>query len=200
MFQDLRSRDIPELPFALDLYSRSCALAGIQQAGDGCADAQRQWVRAMHGALPRGRYSTGTRDSPATSRPTRTISIASLPPAPGFRGAGGRPSLYRQPHRSSRYRAVLDHRETRALVGRLARRQAVLNLFCYTRLQCLRRRASRFHDQRRPVRTYLDWARRSFELNSVDRGATGWGKPMSCDFSKRNAVRKDRYELIVLDP
>lgn len=64
----------------------------------------------------------------------------------------------------------LDHRETRALVGRLARGKRVLNLFAYTGSFSVYAAAggARSTVTMDLSATYLDWAGRNFALNGMD--------------------------------
>jgi 23S rRNA (guanine2445-N2)-methyltransferase / 23S rRNA (guanine2069-N7)-methyltransferase len=94
----------------------------------------------------------------------------------------------------------LDHRVTRALLRELAHDRRFLNLFGYTGTATVHAalggaRASTTVDM---SRTYLDWARRNFELNRLD-------------LKRHELVRADvfkwleenigqRYDLIFLDP
>jgi 23S rRNA (guanine2445-N2)-methyltransferase / 23S rRNA (guanine2069-N7)-methyltransferase len=94
----------------------------------------------------------------------------------------------------------LDHRDTRALVGTLARDKHFLNLFGYTGTATVHAalngaRATTTVDM---SNTYLDWAQRNFELNGM--------RPTSHELIQADvlkwlsAERGRQFDLIFLDP
>jgi len=94
----------------------------------------------------------------------------------------------------------LDHRITRSMLGTLAAGRRFLNLFAYTG-------AATVHAARGGAessvsvdmsRTYLDWARRNFELNGID---TSRHRLVRADVLKwLSENRSRRFELIFIDP
>ncbi len=93
----------------------------------------------------------------------------------------------------------LDHRLTRAMLGRLARGRHFLNLFAYTATAtvhaALGGAASTTSVDLSP--TYLEWARRNLELN----GITGpRHRLVRADCVDWLAKARERYGLIFLDP
>jgi 23S rRNA (cytosine1962-C5)-methyltransferase len=96
----------------------------------------------------------------------------------------------------------LDHRQTRALVQRLAARGRFLNLFCYTGSFSVYAagggaKTSASVDL---SKTYLDWARRNFELNGMDAGRHRLVRADARQFVQDEAAAGQRYDLVVLDP
>lgn len=94
----------------------------------------------------------------------------------------------------------LDHRPTREMLRGLARDKRFLNLFGYTGTATVHAalggaRASTTVDL---SRTYLDWARRNFELNGIARGPHELVQADVLVWLAENGER--RYDLIFLDP
>jgi 23S rRNA (guanine2445-N2)-methyltransferase / 23S rRNA (guanine2069-N7)-methyltransferase len=94
----------------------------------------------------------------------------------------------------------LDHRLTRALIGRLARGRRFLNLFGYTGTATVHAAlggapASTTVDL---SRTYLDWARRNFALNGLAPPAHVLVQADVREWLERNS--RERYGLVFLDP
>ncbi|MHB8536244.1 MAG: bifunctional 23S rRNA (guanine(2069)-N(7))-methyltransferase RlmK/23S rRNA (guanine(2445)-N(2))-methyltransferase RlmL [Sulfuricaulis sp.] len=94
----------------------------------------------------------------------------------------------------------LDHRATRALLGELARGKRFLNLFGYTGSATVHAAlggatATTTVDM---SRTYLDWARRNFELNGLR--ADGNELIPADVLAWLGENRQRRYDLIFLDP
>jgi 23S rRNA (guanine2445-N2)-methyltransferase / 23S rRNA (guanine2069-N7)-methyltransferase len=97
----------------------------------------------------------------------------------------------------------LDHRLTRGIVATLAEGGSLLNLFCYTAAVTVRAALAGATSSVSVdlSNTYLDWAKRDFELNGMD-------------FEKHRLVRADcmsfladssgptgaRYDVVFLDP
>ncbi len=93
----------------------------------------------------------------------------------------------------------LDHRLTRALVGSMAVDKRVLNLFGYTGTATVHAALGGAHSTVTvdKSRTYLEWARRNFELNRLDpRRHT----VVSADCLQWIHTCKERFDLIFLDP
>ncbi len=147
-------RDIPELPFALDLYSDR---AHLQEYSRPAMDVrgQRRWLTAMHEAaaralnIPLERVVLKQRHGQRPDDQYRKLAAS----AQDFvvREGGNRFIVDLTGHLDTGL--FLDHRQTRALVGTLARRQAGLEpVLLYGKLQRLRcQEQSRLDYQRRPV-------------------------------------------------
>ncbi len=96
----------------------------------------------------------------------------------------------------------LDHRPTRALIGRLARGRHMLNLFAYTG-------SATVHAARGGAvttttvdlsRTYLEWARRNMALNGFTGDRHRFVQADCLEWLEEQAGREERYGLIFLDP
>ncbi len=196
-------RDIPELPFALDFYSDR---AHLQEYSKPVMDvrAQRRWVTAMHGAaaraldIPLERVMLKQRHGQRPDDQYRKLAAG----AQDFvvREGGHRFIVNLTGHLDTGL--FLDHRETRALVGRLAAGRRVLNLFCYTGSFSVYAAGNEAASTTSVdlSRTYLDWARRNFELNGLNPGRNRLVQTDVVRFLEEERMSKDRYELIVLDP
>jgi 23S rRNA (cytosine1962-C5)-methyltransferase len=196
-------RDIPELPFALDLYADR---AHLQEYSKPALDirAQRHWVTAMHEAaarslgLPLQSVTLKQRHGQRPDGQYRKLAAS----AQDFvvREGGHRFIVNLSDHLDTGL--FLDHRETRALVGRLARGRRVLNLFCYTGSFSVYAAGNQAASTTSVdlSKTYLDWARRNFELNGVELGRNRLVQADVVRFLEEERASKNRYDLIVLDP
>ena len=196
-------RDIPEVPFALDLYVDR---AHLQQYSLPvmAVHAQRKWISVMHAAVARSldlplervmlkqRHGQNPRDQYrglATGANDFTVSEG-----------GHRFIVNLADHLDTGL--FLDHRVTRALVGTLSPGRRVLNLFCYTgSFSVYAARAGAASTTSVDLsNTYLNWARRNFEVNRLDLGRNRLVQADVLRFLEQERRSQDRYELIVLDP
>ena len=93
----------------------------------------------------------------------------------------------------------LDHRPVRQLVGELASGKSLLNLFCYTASATVQAalagaKSSLSIDM---SNTYLDWAHRNFELNSL---SASKHKLLRADCLKWLEEDSQTFDVIFLDP
>src|SRR5258705_2647295 len=164
-------RDIPELPFALDLYSDRAHLQEYRKPVMELR-GQRHWLTAMHKAAAQAlnialeRVTLKQRHGQRPDDQYRKLAAS----AQDFvvREGGYRFIANLTDHLDSGL--FLDHRETRTLVGRLAAGRRVLNLFCYTgsfSVYAAKGNAASTTSVDLS-KTYLEWARRNFELNGLD--------------------------------
>lgn len=93
----------------------------------------------------------------------------------------------------------LDHRQTRALVGALAKGKSMLNLFAYTCSFSVYAAAAGGRTHSIDLsNTYLEWGKRNFEANDLD--------PEQHRFERADVLawlatpNEEKYDLIVLDP
>jgi 23S rRNA (cytosine1962-C5)-methyltransferase len=196
-------RDIPELPFALDLYA---GRAHLQEYSKPVMDAraQRHWLKVMHEAaagalgLPVNSVTLKLRHGQRPDEQYRKLATS----ADDFvvQEAGHRFIVNLTDHLDTGL--FLDHRDTRALVGTLARGRHVLNLFCYTGSFSVYAAANQAASTTSVdlSKTYLDWARRNFELNGLDFGRNRLVQADVVRFLGEERASRDRYGLIVLDP
>jgi 23S rRNA (guanine2445-N2)-methyltransferase / 23S rRNA (guanine2069-N7)-methyltransferase len=93
----------------------------------------------------------------------------------------------------------LDHRPVRALIGELAAGKRFLNLFCYTAAASVQAALAGASSSLSidMSNTYLDWAQRNFDLNSL---RAGKHKLLRADCLKWLEVEGEQYDVIFLDP
>jgi 23S rRNA (cytosine1962-C5)-methyltransferase len=94
----------------------------------------------------------------------------------------------------------LDHRETRRLIAAQASGKRLLNLFCYTASFTVHA-ALGGAKQSLSVdmsNTYVEWARRNFELNGIDAGRHVVLREDCIRFMRE--YRKELFDIIVIDP
>ena len=196
-------RDIPELPFALDVYADRAHLQGYSKPAMDL-QAQRHWLGAMHEAaagalgLPVRDVTLKERHGQRPDEQYRRLATS----AQDFvvREAEHRFIVNLTDHLDTGL--FLDHRQTRALVGTLAPGRHMLNLFCYTgsfSVYAARNNAASTTSVDMS-NTYLDWARRNYELNAMPLGSNRLVQADAVRFLEEEQASKDRYELIVLDP
>lgn len=96
----------------------------------------------------------------------------------------------------------LDHRSTRAIVQAEAAGKRFLNLFCYTGSFTVYAAAGGASESLSVdlSNTYLDWARRNFELNGLDLARHRLERADVLEWLERNAGGGRRFDLVVLDP
>ena len=196
-------RDIPELSFALDVYGQR---AHLQEYSAPVTEvrAQREWRSAMHAATAQ-----------ALDMPLRQVVLKQRHgqrPDVQYRKLGPRGEDFIVGEGGHRFIVnltdyldtglFLDHRQTRALVQSLAAGRRFLNLFCYTGSFSVYAAAggAKTSTSIDLSNTYLDWARRNFELNGMDAGRHRLDQADARRFVRDEAVAGQRYDLIVLDP
>lgn len=196
-------RDIPEVPFALDLYGNRAHLQEYSLPVM-AAHEQRDWISAMHEAVARSldmpldrvtlkqRHGQNPRDQyRGLSNTTNDFTVSE---------GGHRFVVNLADHLDTGL--FLDHRLTRALVGTLAPGRRVLNLFCYTAVFSVyaARGGAASTTSVDLSNTYLNWARRNFEVNRLDPGRNRLVQADVLRFLEQERRSQDRYELIILDP
>jgi 23S rRNA (guanine2069-N7)-methyltransferase len=196
-------RDIPELPFALDVYGQR---AQLQEYSAPVTDARalREWRSAMQAAAAQG-----------LELPLRQVVLKQRHgqrPDAQYRKLGPRGEDFIVGEGGHRFIVnltdyldtglFLDHRQTRALVQSLAAGRRVLNLFCYTGSFSVYAAAggAKTSTSVDLSNTYLDWARRNFELNGMDASRHCLIQADARQFVRDEAAAGQRYDLIVLDP
>ena len=96
----------------------------------------------------------------------------------------------------------LDHRNTRALVGSEARGKRFLNLFSYTgSFSVYAATGGAVSSETVDLsNTYLDWARRNFELNRINPEQHRIIRADVFQYLQNAAAEGKRFDLIVMDP
>jgi 23S rRNA (cytosine1962-C5)-methyltransferase len=196
-------RDIPELPLVLDIYGDRAHLQEYSRvAGEG--PAQREWRKAMHAAA-----------AEATGIPLRLVALKERhgqSPDAQYRKVDTRADDFTVSEGGHRFIVnltdyldtglFLDHRQTRALAGRMAAGRRFLNLFCYTASFSVYAAGGGAKETVSVdlSNTYLDWARRNFELNGMDPVRHRLVQADVRRFLEDEARANRRHDLIVLDP
>jgi 23S rRNA (cytosine1962-C5)-methyltransferase len=197
-------RDIPEFAFALDVYGRYAHLQEYSRRSDR-DDAERAvWGAAVHEAasqaldLPlthvvvkrRERRGAGEQHE-KTGRRGRDFVVNEQ---------GHRFLVNLEAHLDSGL--FLDHRVTRAMVGREARGRRFLNLFCYTGSFTVYAAAGGATSSVSVdlSNTYLSWARRNLELNAVDAARHTLVRADVVQWLEQARAAREHFDLIVLDP
>lgn len=194
-------RDIPEIPLALDVYGDHAHLQEYSPPPLNLP-GQRAWIAAMHQAaaaalgIPVQRVVLKQRHGQRPDAQYRRVG-----------GSGGDFVIREGGHvfivNLTEYLDTglfPDHRQTRALVGARAPGKRFLNLFCYTASFSVYAAAARFSVSVDLSKTYLDWARRNFELNRMDPARHRLVQADARRFLEDEAASGRRYDLIVLDP
>jgi 23S rRNA (cytosine1962-C5)-methyltransferase len=196
-------RDLPEFAFALDVYGERAHLQEYDRAHGDEREGHAAWLQAV-----RDTAAAALHVSPAQ------VTVKRRPKRHGQEqhektGAAGDDFVVAEGgHRFivnlEAYLDTglfLDHRSTRALVQTEARGKRFLNLFCYTGsftvYACAGGAASSLSIDL--SNTYLDWARRNFELNGLDPARHRLLRADVLEWLSQ-AAHDARFDLIVLDP
>jgi 23S rRNA (cytosine1962-C5)-methyltransferase len=196
-------RDIPELPFALDVYADRAHLQEYSHP-----DLDEESLRAWLGAM---------RDAAATALGLDRARVVlkrrhGQRPEAQYRRVDSREEDFTVAEGGHRFIVnltdyldtglFLDHRQTRATVGALAAGKRFLNLFCYTASFTVyaARGGAATSTSVDLSRTYLDWARRNFELNDMDLARHRRVQADVFRFLEQERASASRYDLAVLDP
>ena len=93
----------------------------------------------------------------------------------------------------------LDHRPVRGLIGEMVKGKSFLNLFCYTAAASVQAAmAGASHSLSIDMsNTYLDWAQRNFDLNSL---RSSKHQLLRADCLKWLEIEGELYDVIFLDP
>jgi len=196
-------RDIPELPFVLDVYGSRAHLQEYSRASAGAA-APREWRKAMHAAAAEA-LEIPVRDVALKERHGQT-------PDAQYRKVDARAQDHVVSEGGHRFVVnltdyldtglFLDHRQTRALVQSRAQGRRFLNLFCYTGSFSVYAAAGGAVESTSVdlSNTYLEWARRNFDLNGMAARGHRLVQADARRFIEDEARGGARYDLVVLDP
>jgi len=195
-------RDIPEFAYAVDVYGAWAHLQAYERAGapdgqPGQDDALRQVVaealqlEPAHVVLKRRAQRRAQQQHEKTGERGRDLIVKE----------GGRRFIVNlEAYLDTGL--FLDHRNTRALVAAEACGKRMLNLFCYTgSFTVYAATAGAASTSSVDLsNTYLDWARRNLELNSVDLTHHQLLRADVRRWLPQAAAEAKRFDLIVLDP
>lgn len=198
----LYDRDIPEMPWCVDLYGdRALVSEFVSPVARRASPAEREAeqagvVAAVRGVLdlPRDRVLLKSRE--------RHLSTA--------RQAEGDPA-HEFPVEEHGHRFLvnlvdyldtglfLDHRSARRRVGELSRDKRVLNLFCYTGAFSVYAAAggASCTESVDLSPTYLEWAGRNLRLNGLDPDRHRLVRGDVFDYLRAS---RETFDLVVLDP
>jgi 23S rRNA (guanine2069-N7)-methyltransferase len=197
-------RDIPELAFALDRYGERAHLQEYDRASQDAAAPDGGWLDAVREAAA-GALGMAPADVVLKRRAKRhghaqheKTGVA----GEDFVVTEGGHRFIVNLHAYLDTGLFLDHRNTRALVQAQARDRRFLNLFCYTASFTVYAAAGGAVSSHSIdlSNTYLDWARRNFELNRVDLGRHRLERADVLDWLAEASAGGPRFDLIVLDP
>ena len=197
-------RDIPEFAFALDVYGERAHLQEYDRGGMHDSAAHEAWLTQAHHTaaqalgldplqvvLKRRAKRRGMAQHEKTGHPGEDFVVEE---------GGHRFIVNLEAYLDTGL--FLDHRNTRALVGSEAHGKRVLNLFCYTgSFTVYAARAGATASLSIDLsNTYLDWARRNFDLNGLDPDRHSLERGDLLVWLGEAARLGQRFDLIVLDP
>jgi 23S rRNA (cytosine1962-C5)-methyltransferase len=197
-------RDIPEFAFALDVYGERAHLQEYERGGRReRPDREHRLQEVRHAAAQALDIAAGQ------------VVLKRRPKRHGHEqhektGASGEDFVVREGghrfivnlHAYLDTGLFLDHRNTRAMVQAEAGGKRFLNLFCYTGSFTVYAAAGGASGSLSVdlSNTYLDWARRNFELNGLDLSRHRLERADVLEWLERNAGSGRRFDLVVLDP
>jgi 23S rRNA G2069 N7-methylase RlmK/C1962 C5-methylase RlmI len=193
--------DIPEHPLTVDLYEGNAVAWAAMRRRDETPQARQEWLAQVRLEMLEGlglrpeqlflkdRRPGGQYRKAAEERAEITVQEAGLEFLVNL-------SDY---HDTGLF---LDHRQTRALVGSLARGRRFLNLFCYTGSFTVHAGAggaleTTSVDLSAP---YLDWTERNLRLNGLTGSAHRLVQADILSWLPRAAREGLCYDLVVCDP
>lgn len=200
----LYDRDIPQYPFAIDIYGDHVHL---QEYDTGWLMQQAEyeiWLAEVEEAV---RFITGF--------PAEHIHLKQRSRQRGSSqyektGRSGEDFIIRENGRAfwvnlDKYLDTglfLDHRNTRQRVGNEAAGKRFLNLFAYTGSFSVYAATGGAASSETVdlSNTYLDWARRNFELNNINPGQHQIIRADVFQYLQNAAAQDKRFDLIVMDP
>jgi 23S rRNA (cytosine1962-C5)-methyltransferase len=200
----LYEKDIPEHPLIVDWYDGRVLVYAMHRKRDETPEAREAWLEAVEAEIKEGlavnderlffkeRYRRRGLEQYEKLAEERAEFI-----------------VEEQGHRFwvnlSDYHDTglfLDHRNTRRMVEQQADGKRILNLFCYTGAFTVyaARGSARSTTSVDISNTYLDWARRNFELNELDRERNVLIRADVLQWVPRAVAARERFDLIVCDP
>lgn len=197
-------KDIPQFPFAIDVYGEHIHLQEYDTGWLMHPDDYQKWlddvVEAVH-------FVTGL--------PKQNIHLKQRARQKGTAqyektGAMGEDFIIHENGRAfwvnlDKYLDTglfLDHRNTRQKVGNSAAGKCFLNLFSYTgSFTVYAATGGAVYSETVDLsNTYLDWAKRNFQLNGMDLNAHQIVRADVFQYLVQAAEQKKQFDIIVLDP
>lgn len=197
-------RDIPEFAFALDLYGSRAHLQEYERGSGGERTHDDGWAQTLREAAG-GALGMPPADLVLKLRPKRhghAQHEKTGATGEDFVVVEGGHRFIVNLHAYLDTGLFLDHRTTRALVQSDARDKRLLNLFCYTASFTVYAAAGGAASSLSLdlSNTYLDWARRNFELNRMNLERHRLERADVLEWLDEASTREQRFDLIVLDP
>ncbi|MDO4878717.1 MAG: class I SAM-dependent methyltransferase [Neisseria sp.] len=200
----LYDRDVPQFPFAVDVYGGKVHLQEYDTGWLMQPEEHEEWLEGAAGAVV---FVTGfERGDVVLKRRARQKGLQQYEKT----GAAGEDFVIAEGGRRfwvnlQRYLDTglfLDHRNTRQKVGGLASGKRFLNLFAYTGSFTVYAAtggavSSETVDM---SNTYLDWARRNFELNGINPEAHRLVRADVFRYLQAAQEEGKRFDLAVMDP
>lgn len=197
-------RDIPQFPFAIDVYGEHIHLQEYDTGWLMQPEDYQAWLNEVCEAV---QFVTGL--------PKENIHLKQRARQKGHAqyektGADGTDLIVRENGRQfwvnlDKYLDTglfLDHRNTRKKVGELAQGKRFLNLFSYTgSFTVYAATGGAVYSETVDLsNTYLDWAKRNFILNQMDLAQHHLVRADVFQYLRDAATQQKQFDLIVLDP
>ena len=197
-------RDIPQFPFAIDVYGEHLHLQEYDTGWLMHADEYHQWIEEISEAV---QFVTGfSREKLHLKQRSRQKGSTQYEKT----GQSGEDFIIHENGRAfwinlDKYLDTglfLDHRNTRKKVGGIAKDKRFLNLFSYTgSFTVYAATGGAISSETVDLsNTYLDWAKRNFELNGLDLNTHLIIRADVFQYLEQAKRDKKQFDLIVLDP
>ncbi|PIT14193.1 oxidoreductase [Snodgrassella alvi] len=197
-------RDVPQYPFAVDIYADQVHL---QEYDTGWLMHKSEYEDWLTGVMDAIVFVTGLpREHIHLKRRQRQKGKEQYEKT----GADGTDFVIHEYGRAfwvnlDRYLDTglfLDHRNTRQKIGCMAAGKRFLNLFAYTgSFSVYAGTGGALSSETVDLsNTYLQWARRNFELNGLDMGAHQIVRADVFQYLQMAAEERKQFDLIVMDP
>ncbi|MBQ9600703.1 MAG: class I SAM-dependent methyltransferase [Neisseriaceae bacterium] len=197
-------RDIPQYPFAIDVYGEHIHLQEYDTGWLMHEDEYQQWLDEICQAV---QFVTGL--------PLNNIHLKQRARQKGITqyektGQTGEDFIVHEHGRQfwvnvDKYLDTglfLDHRNTRKKIGELAENKRFLNLFAYTgSFTVYAATGGAVYSETVDLsNTYLNWAKRNFELNQMDSNKHHIIRADVFQYLQEAKQQNKQFDLIVLDP
>ncbi|EGZ46427.1 class I SAM-dependent methyltransferase [Neisseria wadsworthii] len=197
-------RDIPQFPFAVDVYGEQIHLQEYDTGWKMAPEEYEVWLAevveavafvtgfpATHIHLKRRERQKGTQQYEKTGKAGEDFIVHE-------NGCKFWVNLEKYLDTG----LFLDHRNTRKKVGEIAQGKRFLNLFSYTGSFTVYAATSGAASSETVdlSNTYLDWARRNFELNGIDETRHQIIRADVFQYLQAGIREGKRFDLIVMDP
>ncbi len=197
-------RDVPAFAFALDVYGDRAHLQEYARSGAVPGPAHERWLEEVHRAAA---AALGFAPDRVVLKRRARRHAGEQHEKTGRRGEDfvvgeGAHRFWVNLEAYLDTGLFLDHRVTRAMVASEAAGKRFLNLFCYTGSFTVYAAGAGAASSVSVdlSNTYLDWARRNFELNGLDPRRHALERADVLRWLGEAAAAGRRFDLVVLDP